>query len=561
MANGERICVNRLLLFRGNKIEKDCPLFVIDFLARSLSVDLSSHPTWNTDEKETSKIIRTIETTLEDNSFQIDVGSFDKNLRELASFVNPDCVEWSDRQILFEAFWDAYKFNPKIPLKVTERFGPKTPDTPFNIDVIMAYQICLQYGIPTRRETIFKEVEDEITLLCTKLTPIREDIFTRISRLPRRGLISLRNHLAGGDRFVDKAYPSSNEEAIRRAALEYRWDVSLSENPIKEFIEMDRLPDDSYQPIDQYWKRIFNSNRHYFHLDSRYMKQYNSMYSKQLKDTLVYRNGGSEDSDYLVFGIHPVYIKNKKILPNESGLIEKHYTTIEYLDIPIDALSRSRNLISSPDFVCYKEELGRYWNQMKVFIFPHDRSKEFSRFHLKMICNNAGPGDPLVKTIELLQKEQGDIMDNGFFELFHLGRDKAISILKEVLDLGYKMRGHGVCYNDPPLKESLYDIEKYQEKIETNVVEKAIDVKDKYEEILDKIPLMTGRSEIGQDDFKITLYGENITLGHIIRLLFQTEEVSSCIRTNSNYFLLTSWYFLNRFKEKVFPIEEMKFIF
>ena len=56
----------------------------------------------------------------------------------------------------------------------------------------------------------------------------------------RKGLIDMKSYMSdsptsGRVSFPNK-YPSTKEEAILRSAKEYRWDISFSADPIKEYI-------------------------------------------------------------------------------------------------------------------------------------------------------------------------------------------------------------------------------------------------------------------------------------------------------------------------------------
>lgn len=546
------INVNRLALFPNKKLPFSCPLFVIEFLAKSLGIRFNS-----TSDKWTRNIpsvISAIERTLEDKSNLVDLELLKTRLPDIALFVNPEPnVEWKDKTKLMTAFWNVYKFSPRIPLQKNQNFGLKTESNLEAVDPIMVYLITLKYGIRHSTNTTLDQLHQEISSMEGRMTPLRESLIAKISRVSRKGLIDLKNHfLSDSPTGNSRCYPITPEDAIELAAKEHRWDISMSSDPIAEYRELDLNSDDIYNPVDRAWREIFNINRQYFHLNFRYMKKYDHLYNDSQRSSLIYHNGGSENSDYLILGIHPMRPLNGDVIP---------LTSILHDPIPEDPLLRHETIISSPDFIVSREELAEFWNTNKNFQSPHDPSKEFSKEHLQMIIVNSSPEDTLRKTIEDVREYREKIIDQGLMACLQ-DESLANQCLQAVLDLGMTMRGYGICYEEYPLEESSYD-SKYQDPIETAVSEKVFDVIKDYAGLLLKIPLIGGRNILDGDPevYSLRTYGCDKTLYSEIQNILRVDSIDACIRTISNYLLITTWFFLSEINDSPpFELEKLRFI-
>lgn len=459
-----------------------------------------------------------------------------------------------------DSFWSIHNFTPKIPLKENEVFGYKTEATPYAIDPMMTYLIAYHYGIPMNRDTQLESIQREIINYSVQLTPLRINIITKLTRMSRRGLIDIKNKFLPesptdtSNNFPCILYPLTNSEAIERCAKDYRWDISLSRDPISEYIELDRVANDKYCPIDDEWRKVFDVNRQYFHLDFRYIKKFDHLYTENIKKGLIYRNGGSEKSDYLTFGIHPLY-------PG-STTIDTLRTCINNDPVSYDSIDRYRNLISSPDFIISREELFDLWKFNDCFVAPNDPSKELSDYHLKMILISCESSDPLRLLIENIKIKRRSDIDKSLYLCLE-NEEFAIEMLNKILLLGLYIRGYETVYTEYPLSESTYNIDEYQHLIEEKTCILANEILSNYSDALEKLTVITGRNIIGEDlsGYVLKTYGQGKNLKHIFDYIFETDKDHSCIRTNSNYFLATSWFFLNKIQNNPpFSLENLRFL-
>lgn len=546
------ISLNRLFfLDPHNVIPDDCPEYVIDFVGKTLGVKIVGTVNY-------PKLSRTLNTILaEDPKANI---QNPESLQDIASFVNPDPdISWTSSKKLLEAGMNIINYIPKIPLKTDETFGYITEKTLNCIDPIMVYQIVCYYKIPHSRTSTLESLQKEISNYSSKLTPIRKGLLERLTSCimsrNRRGLISLKTLIPSPNSdtpfdFPDK-YPKTPEEAIERAAKEYRWDISLSSDPIAEYRELDSVSDDIYTPVDPKWREIFNINRKYFHLNFRFIPKFSHLYSSHAIQGLKYRNGGSLENDYLVLGIHPANISSFE-----------RVTAINHDPIPTDPIDQFRTLIGSPEFTISREELYNFWKFKGAFVSPCDLSKEFSHSQIDMIRVNSNPIDKIRLLIDFI-RTQRDTKILKALESLSNNLDRSKEFLNKILNLGLTIRGYQICFDNYPLKESSYDLEKYQSEIEIQTTLQALEIQDNYSDLLSEIPMFTGRNILGSDTpgFKVFQYNLEYTLKDVIDRIFNPDEIEGCIRTNSNYLLITAWTFMKRIGlEEPYDISQLRMI-
>lgn len=552
------ISLNRLFFLPRKKLESGSPYFVIEFVAKSLGIkfDFTSGK-W----KETpDSLIDYVNDTLQEETY-ISMDKLETSLPDIALFVNPEMsVQWKSPKKLIDAFLSICNFTPKIPLNTTDSFGYKTEITPSNIDPVMVYQIATHYKIPISRETTLEKAQKDIRDYSEKLTPLRQRILSRIRDVltnnNRKGLIDIRSYISdsptsGRESFPD-VYPKTYEEAVFRAAKEHRWDISMASNPIKEYMEIDRQSNDKYSPVDREWAKIFDINRRYFNLDSRYMHNHESLYTDSAKKSLLYLNGNSYKSNHLVLGIHPENPSTKDL--------DNFKTSISYEKIPSDTLERYNQLISTPDFIITREELYSLWDSKKCFVSPEKYSVELSDNHLDMIINNSEPKNDLRVLIERLRRDNSNII----YKSREVCDSSKLSIVyfRKLMSIGMAIRGYKTCYEDYPLAESNYDANKYQDLIEKRVVAKTAKLIHTAIDFFDKIPAFIGRNVLGEEseEYVVKLYGDDIKIGEILRRILSGDEFVGCIRNNSNLVLVTSWYYLTYLDESPFNIADLRFI-
>ena len=588
MQSENKIHLNRLFfLYNKKKIEENCPFFVIEFVSKSLGIKFDYE---NINWKRNSKsLINTINDILNENSY-IDINDMEKYLPDLALFVNPNYTEtWKKSTILIEAFFNIINYTPNIPLKSEETFGYKTESNPYAIDPIMSYQIARHYKFKYNRETKLEEIQDKILKYSVQLTILRQNILEKVTSSimsrSRRGLITFKNFISesptaasSGLDFPEK-YPKNREEAIERAAKDYRWDITLSKDPVQEYIELDSSSTDRYIPVDKNWKEVFDINRKFFHLDFRYINKFKHLYNKDTIKSIRYRNGGVLINDYLTFGVHP--------FNNDTIKLKDCKTSINMESIPTDTTERYVTLISSPDFIVTRDELFDLWNAKKYFVSPISPSVIFSETQIQMIKINLDHGDKLRLLITKMRKEENEIKkriyeknEDNIHEKSGQGLNEdphkksndntKLSLYKnffeDILELGFIIRGYNTCYDTYPLTESIYDIEKYQDIIEEKTYYKTKEIKEKYMEsagFIEEIPVFTGRNILGsiKKDFILSLYDSTFKISDVLDRILNPDSIDGCIRTNSNYLIITSYVFMTTItKKEPFNISELRMI-
>ena len=159
----------------------------------------------------------------------------------------------------------------------------------------------------------------------------------------------------------------------------------------------------------------------------------------------------------------------------------------------------------------------------------------------------------LLETIELV--EQYDLISTDYANRFRLeyinsnDKDLFINVLTKLLHCGAYMRAWKVGSEEIPItsNQCIYDISR-QGEIDLNVT-KAIKEYEKYvlstkNDLFINLPLMKLLKEDGKIKFQAsTSYEEGITVADRLSIVKDGKEIYSCIRTSSNFFMYTVYYF------------------
>lgn len=179
-----------------------------------------------------------------------------------------------------------------------------------------------------------------------------------------------------------------------------------------------------------------------------------------------------------------------------------------------------------------------------------------------MILISCESSDPLRLLIENIKIKRRSDIDKSLYLCLE-NEEFAIEMLNKILLLGLYIRGYETVYTEYPLSESTYNIDEYQHLIEEKTCILANEILSNYSDALEKLTVITGRNIIGEDlsGYVLKTYGQGKNLKHIFDYIFETDKDHSCIRTNSNYFLATSWFFLNKIQNNPpFSLENLRFL-
>lgn len=575
-----QIRLSRLeLIDNYQKFMDTCPTFVLMFLANSLAIKFNPHRNSIDDLVHAIQKISRTQPYLEEN-----------DLRGLAGFINPH-VDW-DKESLTLAFKDAYNFMPQIPILPSRPFSIKTPDEPLNVDEFMMFQICVRYGIPLSREMTFEECQKAIGEWSSRLTPLRQSIFQRLCQFSRQRLLSIKSHFVSSESLEDlcsagvisntsSSSKSASASAVDKIARYYRLDATESECPEEELALLERTESD-FVPVCLEWRRKFLINPSYYHLDSRYIPKYDSLYQDKARNHLRYLSGVSYDllgsidnakTSSLVIGLDP----------NINPSMNKN-TSIMFEHIPMCHTERLKKFISSDrytnhekkfPFIVTREELLDWFNSKGNFTIPSDPLVEFGDADLNMISRNS-VGHEIVSLIkDIKETRERDISETIICLKALKSTDIPIKLLKELENLGLTMRGWETAFtdiNDVIKSKCSYDSIKYQEQIEERTEAK---IKDLMKDprtlvLLSRIPLMKIRKISSADDSvsaydssavgTIVTYGKGISVKDRLTLIVtDPEDNNACMRINSNMILITSHFFMTQTElvEPLFNIEDL----
>lgn len=545
-----------------------CPKFVLMFLANSLAIKFNPHRNSIDDLVHAIQKISRTQPYLEEN-----------DLKGLAGFINPH-VDW-DKESLTLAFKDAYNFMPQIPILPARSFGIKTPDEPLTIDEFMMFQICVRYRIPVSREMTFDECQKAIGEWSSRLTPLRQSIFQRLCQFSRQRLLSIKSHFVS---LEDLELPNTSitigvsdvkSNAIAKIAKYYRLDASESKCPEDELALLERS-ESNFVPVCLEWRRKFLINPSYYHLDSRYIAKYDSLYQDKPRNHLRYLSGVS----YNLLGS----IENSQISslvigldPNIDPTMNKN-TSIMFDHIPMCQTERLRKFISSDRYTNYekkfslivtREELLDWFKSKGNFTIPSDPLTEFGEVDLNMIIRNS-VGHKIVSEIKSIKEiRERDISDTISCLKALKSTEIPVKLLKELESLGLTMRGWETAFTglDEVVKSKCsYDTIKYQEQIEERTETKIKELlKDpRMLVLLSRIPLMKIRKISGSSDDDsvgtVVTYGRGTSVRDRLNLIItDPEDNNACMRINSNMVLITSHFFMTQTElvEPLFNIDDL----
>lgn len=269
-------------------------------------------------------------------------------------------------------------------------------------------------------------------------------------------------------------------------------------------------------------------------INKRFNENYENLYTERIKNNLLFLAGWNGKDKFLsniVLGVHPK--------------LNVKTTTIVMDSISEDPIENYKQLISSEEykFVVSREELDEHFSNRFDLTIPSNTCIEFSPQDLLMITRNSN-GHHIIETIKDIEKYRTDIVNNTVTFLKSINKNIAIEILTKIEDIGFYMRGWKIAFEEIPIHSSNYDRHIYQEEIEKLVYLEIVNFLDNFGAMLSLIPLMILRER----NNKITLlpygkhYSVNSRLNHIIRV----DDENSCIRTNSNLLLATSYILMKK---------------
>jgi hypothetical protein len=508
-----------------------------------------------------------------------DEGVNEKICAEMARYINYQ-EDWNIYNLM-EAFFSFINFDPETFIPGKNNFGKKNNNNPKNLDECCLYRLLVHYGISLTTETTFEEmVEKALSISCVDHS--LKMFLQKKSTMKKRSWDNIYSYIQNiPSSACEFFHPYNDDEAIVFSAYIYKIDVSLSSDPISEFICLRSIGVEKYSPIDHSFNQMYSLNRDYFNIKRRWNPIFHFMYSKNEIIRISQVEGckscnPSECLDYLqklymdptfYIGIHPYTNKTTPIELDDIISCDKNRCV-------------SYGIEGDKKFVTYTfSELISYFETKKYFLDPCSR-KVYSEASIKKLedilrGSYTDEGKTLLSIIRSILKSYKSMSPRevkwiSFYEnLDDSQKKKCRDILFAIMDLGMYMRGWKITGDKYPLsaQDCMIDVSKIPERdynitIAYEELEKLTN-NEIYSEVnkeISTLPLLQYRdghfipSDIKEHGY--TLY-ERLS---IVKAGETTDDnIYACIRLSSNYICASCYRYLKLIKENPkFSIKDMR---
>ena len=399
--------------------------------------------------------------------------------------------------------------------------------------------------------------------------------------------IKCREYLFNTSNLLCRISPFSHLEAIILTAVRFGINISESINPTSQFLYISResfcgKTNINYIPInDNEFMKKYLKNSSFYNVKIYWTECLSQIYDKHTLEKFIIAEGYSHDR----ISLRDPFLLLKDIR-NKSNIFfgfnpycKEQYTVINR--DPIDNISSelilSIGIINKQNTLYYItiEELTDWFNSRKIFLDPVSLLNiEIENINkLKMKINEV-----LLKEKTYLTKIYQDCL-NSIIETENIStslteKAKELSIKVRnlsseenenvkifwnyMIELGLYMRGWKIEHDDMPLKSNKTNYHhSNQSNVETNTTIATIKLIDqlkilhvKIQEYISFLPVIKFNKDV---KINTLLFGKNINkkiyldykykLMNIINLIHNEKDENSCIRTNSNWILMSGIYY------------------
>jgi hypothetical protein len=528
----EEITLNRLDI--TGVLNEKTPYCVIQEIAKAHNIS-----TPKIDENEL-KFIQVQTESIKINSYRpiTLMGSLEKNLRYVATFVNPDCKTWTQKSLIksFQHMLHFPKDDPEILKNIS--YGQKDRDNIEAFNACMLYTLCKKYGIethwkmtPEQMVTLIQKLTIDTNKLRTGLIPLIEslnksqlvNIYALLDQTPKRNIplmnlpdkdSKILNESKGSSpmvyldneklnqlykNFTDVNYlvltiqPRNHFEAIVLAAMIYNINITESRFPLLEFEELNEVKNlDLYVPVDSIFRKKYMYNKSWYNLLHHWCPELSFIYSKKELMNFCSEEGYSSE-DFRNFDpnnlLHMSRISMNIYVGKNVYNVEQEYTPIHLHDlkeisntncITFGVVSEQSTLKTySIDEICDTFTIN------KNYIHPEHQKEHLSEKVIKKLhgiatqLNNV----ELLKAISVVEKwkQYSNEFSESLREVYKEKPKIVIYFLTKVMECAMYMRGWKVVNEkeEYPLSEDktkLYNTD-FQFKIEEKVFEAIHDLK------------------------------------------------------------------------------------
>lgn len=497
---------------------------------------------------------------------------------KLATFINRKCDKWKPTG-LKKAYHHLTTFNPLHFNESKSIFGYKTQDQYNNIDICLAYKLCVFHSLPLHRNTTYNEMITMIKRM--NLEPTFDNLSRIYQTLKRK-------------EYYQTSFPTDCH-IILHAALGFGINISSSKQLTEEYQTLCRYRNtlSKWEPQDAEFRKHYQFNPILFDIYKFWSPKFNFLYDDYTLQIFAEKEGYSSASlegisrtdlehHLQLARVTPTFYAGR--LPNAT----KH-TTISMTDITEldneDCVTFGMyddefgSLGTSKSYVYTYEELWAWFRDQKKFTIPETPRTTFSDLNIAKLKNilrasSSEISNTLEREIDSIEEyyRNYSIEERTFSEKY-MNKPLMIECLRKCLDLGMYMRGWTVTtgVESYPLtaEQSSFENDQY-EKVETLVQDKFLefsqfleDHPDIYEDFI-HIPLFIMREgQIGTYE-RNTDPKQGLTLYERLKIVSTgsvKDSVYSCIRMSSNWIVASAYKYLCLLSQPVtFQIKDLRYI-
>lgn len=206
-----------------------------------------------------------------------DQGKAVRYINSHTTFQNEEIIEKSLEHLV--------KWERNTPQNISE-FGPITEMTPTSVDITMLYKICRQKSLRTYPDMKFGDLLRLYRLSITPVDKLRDILIDQIHVSQPTELIDMvysRGYNGNENLYqlyiqnrsqvnlhdpLHVRFPATCHEAILMAAFNFKRDISMSSDPLKEYAVLMKNP--SYFPLDNYLIHMQTNDKYALNLEQRF---------------------------------------------------------------------------------------------------------------------------------------------------------------------------------------------------------------------------------------------------------------------------------------------------
>lgn len=486
---------------------------------------------------------------------------------DIASFINYKCTNWKPSGLL-RAYSHLMNYNPSYFSETHEKFGPKTQDEPFNLDVCLIYKICKYYNL-----NLHKNIE------CQEMI----NLIKKMSMRPTYDNLSLSYRNFDKKEFHQNLGHLTDCQLVLYTALSSGVDIISSTKYREEYESLSRIKSDeinSWSPVDPNFRNKFNYNPYFFIIYSFWNPIYNFIYMDndlacfaQDEGMEMVENSTRQDYEHFlqISRLTPTFYPGKII-----GADKKTPIYMEETENLKNKDTVSYGIYDDPAGVkIYTfSELAGWFSNVKKFANPQSPLERFTDISMRKLnsiikkskSEQAIQLKDVIKTINDHYKHCTE-EERKFVETYSNTEMK--QLLQKCLELGMYMRGWKVNYLSYPLSadKCLIPDDKY-ETVEKNVQDHLqefmtlLELDCELKKGFELIPLYM-HDEFGKHS-RNTDPEKGLTLLNRLEIVANGDShnsVHSCIRTSSNWIIGTSHKYLSLLgAQPEFKLSELRFI-